>query len=106
MCIVYEDILLYNIVNCFFLSDCSRAPDCVLLGRETCSLDTPENTCGVCNTQETWNRGDWGNSSCLTVHTLTLASTHVPSTVQCKILYVHISGAHSNDCVCMSVYCQ
>ena len=61
------------------MSDCSGAPECALLGREACSLDTPENTCGACRTVPVGNRTDeWGNDTCVTVsasHTLPLAST-------------------------------
>ena len=61
------------------MSDCSKAPECALLGREACSLDSPENTCGSCRTVPVGNRTDeWGNDTCVTVsvsNTLFLAST-------------------------------
>ncbi|CAI8018497.1 hypothetical protein GBAR_LOCUS11218 [Geodia barretti] len=61
------------------MSDCSKAPECALLGREACSLDSPENTCGACRTVPVGNRTDeWGNDSCVTVsvsNILPLAST-------------------------------
>ena len=44
--------------------DCTGAPDCASLGREACSLSTPENTCGVCHSQPAGDDVQWGNSSC------------------------------------------
>ena len=61
------------------MSDCSKAPECALLGREACSLDSPENTCGACRTVPVGNRTDeWGNDTCVTAsvsNILPLAST-------------------------------
>ena len=45
--------------------DCNGAPDCALLGREACSLSTPEHTCGVCHSQPAGDDVQWSNSSCV-----------------------------------------
>ena len=47
-----------------FIVDCTEAADCVDIGRDECSLETPEQTCGECLSGYVGQTGD-GNSECI-----------------------------------------
>ena len=48
----------------FCLLDCTEASDCADIGREDCSIDTPEQTCGSCLEGYVGEAGN-GNSECI-----------------------------------------
>ena len=72
------EVILY--IPCI-LSGCSLAPDCGLLGRESCSLSTPEHTCGPCLVRNTTQPG---NSSCTNI------------TVTTTVYYEYTTGTNTN----------
>lgn len=45
-------------------TDCTEVPDCAGIGREECSLETPEQTCGPCLAGHVGEEGD-GNEECI-----------------------------------------
>ena len=47
-----------------FQLDCTEVEDCADIGREECSLDTPEQTCGACLQGHVGEEGD-GNEECI-----------------------------------------
>ena len=70
-----SDIKLWCVQTSVCVIDCSGAPECGVLGRGNCSLDTPENTCGLC--RAAGYSPDWGNSSCV-VETSTAGPLQYP----------------------------
>ncbi len=91
---VKSPLIIVDSKSLFVSPDCTEVPNCASVGREECSLSTPEQNCGPCLQGHVGAAGT-GNNECIR-KSINIVCMHTIIIILCKHIFVECSG--SPDC--------